>query len=107
MNELNQLLQRLIDADVEFVMVGGFGAVVHGSSLVTRDLDVCALLTPGNIEKLRNAFHDLHPAHRSSAPRLSFLDVPRVGEREQSLTAVGLRSSAQYSNEFEAMKNRV
>ena len=28
--------------------------MLHGSSLVTRDLDVCALLTAENIEKLRD-----------------------------------------------------
>jgi hypothetical protein len=49
-NERNQRLRRLIAADVEFVIVGGFGAVVHGSILATRNLDVCAVLTPANID---------------------------------------------------------
>jgi len=36
------LLKRLIGHEVEFVIVGGVAGVLHGSSLVTRDLDVCA-----------------------------------------------------------------
>ena len=79
MSELNRLLQRLIEADVEFVIVGGFGGVLHGSSLVTRDLDVCALLTPTNVEKLRAAFREFNPSHRHSSGRLSFLENPEPG----------------------------
>jgi predicted nucleotidyltransferase len=78
-SELNRLLQRLIEADVEFVIVGGFGGVLHGSSLVTRDLDVCALLTATNVEKLRLAFRDLNPKHRLASNRLSFLENPEPG----------------------------
>jgi predicted nucleotidyltransferase len=78
-SELNRLLQRLIDADVDFVVVGGFGGVLHGSSLVTRDLDVCALLSPTNVEKLRATFRDLHPTHRLTPNRLSFLENPDPG----------------------------
>lgn len=61
MSDLNQLIQRLCDADIEFVIVGGFAAVLHGSSLVTRDLNVCAVLTAENVQKLRDAFRDLNP----------------------------------------------
>lgn len=76
MNDLNRLIQRLCDADIEFVIVGGFAAMLHGSSLVTRDLDVCAVLTTENVRKLREAFRELHPVHRLTPQRLSFLDNP-------------------------------
>jgi hypothetical protein len=77
--ELNRLLQRLCDADIDFVIVGGFAAVLHGSSLLTRVLDVCAILTDSNVAKLREAFSDLHPTHRLTTQRLSFLDPPDSG----------------------------
>jgi hypothetical protein len=48
------------------VLVGGYAAMLHGSSLLTRDLDVCAALTPDAIAKLRDAFRDFHPRHRLS-----------------------------------------
>ena len=78
-SDLQRLLQRLDDAGVEFVLVGGYAAILHGSSVLTRDVDVCAVLTPGTIEKLRDAFREIHPVHRLSSPQLSFLDVPESG----------------------------
>ena len=36
MSDINNLLQRLCDADIDFVVVGGFAAMLHGSSLLTR-----------------------------------------------------------------------
>ena len=79
MSNLNQLLLRLSDADIEFVIVGGFAAMLHGSSLLTRDVDVCAVLTAENLDKLRHVFRDLHPVHRMTPQRLSFLDNPDPG----------------------------
>lgn len=77
MQSFTQLLQRLADAGIEFVIVGGYAAVAYGSTIVTRDLDICALLTPQNIEALRRALADYHPRHRLTPQRLSFLDVPK------------------------------
>lgn len=53
--------------------------MLHGSSMLTRDLDVCALLAEGSVAKLRDAFRDLHPTHRFTPQRLSFLDTPSPG----------------------------
>jgi predicted nucleotidyltransferase len=41
MQNFGQLLQRLTDAGLEFVLVGGFAVVSHGSFYVTRDVDIC------------------------------------------------------------------
>lgn len=79
MTELNRLLQTLCDADVDFIVVGGFAAMLHGSSMLTRDLDVCAVITDASVVKLRTAFRDLHPTHRQTPQRLSFLDTPDPG----------------------------
>lgn len=74
MIDINRLLQRLCDADIDFVIVRGFAATLHGSSLVTRDLDVCAILSSENVGKLRDALRDLNPAHRLTSQKISFLD---------------------------------
>ncbi len=79
MTELNRLLQTLCDAEVDFIIVGGFAAMLHGSSMLTRDLDVCAVITDTSVAKLRAAFRDLHPVHRQTPQRLSFLDTPDPG----------------------------
>ena len=79
MSNLNELLQRLSDSGIDFVVVGGFAAMLHGSCMLTRDLDVCAVLTPENIEKLRDLFRELNPTHRMTPGRMSFLDNPSPG----------------------------
>lgn len=55
------LLRRLARADAEFVLVGGMAGVVHGSSMVTRDIDVCARATPKNVARLLVAVAALNP----------------------------------------------
>ena len=77
--DFNRLLHRLADSDLEFVIIGGFAAITHGSSLVTRDLDICVLLTNETVEKLRNLLADWHPKHRMTPQRLSFLEHPKTG----------------------------
>ncbi len=76
MTQLNHLLQRLCEADLDFVIVGGFAAMLHGSALLTRDLDVCLVLSADNVGRLREIFCELHPTHRHTPQRLSFLENP-------------------------------
>ena len=73
MKSLHVLLQRFADAGLEFVVVGGFAGVLHGSAYVTVDLDICAVMSPENIAKLRSALVDLNPVHRITHYKLSFL----------------------------------
>jgi hypothetical protein len=65
MQNLSELLRRLTAAKVEFVLVGGFAAVAHGVTLVTRDVDICCRFTEANLMRIQQAFADLHPIHRS------------------------------------------
>ncbi|MBN8482734.1 MAG: hypothetical protein J0L88_14220 [Xanthomonadales bacterium] len=85
MSDLQTLLRGPVDGGLGFVLVGGYAAMLHGSSLLTRDLDVCAMLAPDNVEKLREVFRDAHPVHRLSTPRRSFLDYPESGVTLQNL----------------------
>jgi hypothetical protein len=65
MQNLSELTRRLIAAHVEFVLVGGFAAVAHGVTLVTRDVDICCRFSEANLMRIQMAFADLHPVHRS------------------------------------------
>lgn len=85
MKNLNDLLVLLAKSEIPFVVVGGFAGVLHGSTLVTRDLDLCTVLTSENIEKLRNVLKDFHPKHRMTPQRLSFLNVPPAGQSLSNL----------------------
>src|SRR5512142_1491388 len=73
---LSELLRRLCDAEIDFVIVGGFAALLHGSTLVTRDLDICAVLSRVEVAKLRDALRDFNPRHRLTSQKLSFLSNP-------------------------------
>ena len=73
MQDFRTLPKRLADAGLDFVIVGGFAAVTHGSAYVTRGVDICAVLTPENIERLRSALAAWNPKHRMTPQRLSFL----------------------------------
>lgn len=88
MTPFSQLLQRIADAGIDFVIVGGFAAVTHGSSYVTRDIDLCLVLSQENIERLRRALADLNPRHRMTPQRLSFLTYPPAGQPVQNLYLV-------------------
>lgn len=74
--DFKTLLSKLSENDFDFVLIGGFAASAYGSTYVTYDLDVCAVLTPGNIEKLRKILEDLHPQHRMMIPKKSFSEIP-------------------------------
>ena len=64
MQNLGELVRRLIAGNVEFVLVGGFAAVAHGVTLVTRDVDVCCRFSEANLMRIQSALVDLHPVHR-------------------------------------------
>lgn len=60
------------------MIIGGFAAVVHGSSHVTKDLDISMLMTPDNINKLRHALKGLAPRHRMNpSQKISFMEEPK------------------------------
>lgn len=108
--DFSQLIARLTDSGFEFVLIGGYAAVTHGSSQVTRDLDVCAVLTNENLERLRRALAGWNPRHRLTPERLSFLSLPRLGEPVNNLyleTDVGvldILSSVLGVGDFERLK---
>jgi predicted nucleotidyltransferase len=78
LQNLNNLLKLLLDEDIEFLIVGGFAAVVHGSNHVTRDLDITMMMSEGNIEKLRSVLKEHSPIHRMNREaKLSFLEHPK------------------------------
>ncbi len=56
--------------------------MTHGSVLVTRDLDICVLLTDETVGKLRSILADWHPKHRLTPQKLSFLEFPTAGSVE-------------------------
>jgi hypothetical protein len=108
--KLNRLIERLCDAHIDFVIVGGFAGMLHGSTLVTRDLDVCAVLNAETVGKLRDALRDVRPTHRLTPQRLSFLETPDPGVGmknlylETELGAIDFLGSILGIGEFERVR---
>ncbi len=69
-----RILIELLDAEVEFIVVGGLAAVLQGAPLVTFDLDIVHRRTPENVERLLavllrgGAYHRLDLANRRLPP---------------------------------------
>jgi hypothetical protein len=81
MENLNLLLNRLLESQIDFVLIGGYASVLHGSSHVTHDLDICAVMTETQLEKLKKALHDLNPKHRMNPNfQLSLDEYPKAGQ---------------------------
>lgn len=53
------ILGALNKRGVQYVLVGGFAAVIHGSPYVTFDVDVVPEQSPANLERLSAALRDL------------------------------------------------
>ena len=68
-DDFRDLLTRLIETQVDFVLVGGFAGVAHGCSCVTQDIDICCDFSPENLLALQQAVSDLHPVHRMTPGR--------------------------------------
>lgn len=80
MLELKNLLERLLKNEVEFILIGGFAAVVHGSASLTQDVDVCFPFTPQNIQRLLKALEGTNPRVRAGKGWLPLTEVQRLSE---------------------------
>jgi len=61
---LIDILKRLKDRGVPFVIVGGYAAVAHGSPLPTYDMDVCSPLDPATASLIIDVLQPLSPKWR-------------------------------------------
>jgi predicted nucleotidyltransferase len=69
------MIVALTDAQVEFIIVGGVSAVLHGAPIVTQDLDICYRRSPENLVRLSRALKPFHPRLRGLPPELpAFFD---------------------------------
>lgn len=66
------LLQRLLSARVEFILIGGVAGIVHGSARATYDIDALYRRTADNMARLVAALGPLEPYLRGAPPGLPF-----------------------------------
>jgi len=111
--DLKALLQQLLKNKIDFVLIGGFAGTVHGSTLVTQDLDICLAITEEEITKLRAALKDINPRHRMNPSfKPSFMDYPQdlTGVNniylETDLGVLDILSSSEPAGNFQEIKSR-
>jgi hypothetical protein len=66
-------VQALVDEGVEFVVIGGVSASLHGSARFTFDLDICHSRAASNLRRLAAALAPFHPRPRGFPTDLPFL----------------------------------
>jgi hypothetical protein len=69
---LPNLIGLLCDGNVQFVIVGGLAATIHGSPRATFDLDIVYSRKPGNVSRLVEVLRPVRPYLRGAPPGLPF-----------------------------------
>jgi hypothetical protein len=70
--KLVKIAECLERHSVEFLVIGGQAAVLHGSPLPTVDVDLCYRRTRENLERLAEAHKEVHPTLRGAPADLPF-----------------------------------
>lgn len=92
MIDFPSLIPALARAEVEFILVGGAAATVHGATRLTQDLDVVYRRSRENIVRLVEALSAFRPYLRGAPPGLPFrfdVEAVRNGSNFTWTTTVG------------------
>jgi hypothetical protein len=73
MNDFDRSLTILLEAGVEFVVIGGVAMYARGSAHLTKDLDLCYDRRPENVDRLIRALAPYHPRLRGAPEDLPFV----------------------------------
>jgi predicted nucleotidyltransferase len=82
------IIQLLTARGVDFVVIGGYAAVLHGSARVTRDLDVCYATDAANLAVLGRALTDMNARPAGVDEDVPFVADARTLARVELLTLV-------------------
>jgi len=72
-SDFEKLFQALGRGDVQFIVIGGFAAILHGSAHLTEDLDIAYSRETDNLKRLASALAPFQPYPRGAPPGLPFL----------------------------------
>ncbi|MDQ3242282.1 MAG: hypothetical protein M3Q09_00925 [Gemmatimonadota bacterium] len=72
MTDFARLLAALHRSRVEYIIIGGVAATVHGSSRLTQDVDVCYERADANLDRIVRALRPLDPYLRGVPRGLPF-----------------------------------
>jgi predicted nucleotidyltransferase len=89
-----EILSQLHDRDVEFVIVGGVAAALHGGSRVTFDLDLVPNLTDGPWQAAVDLLWSIgaRPRIPESLERIRDVEQIRRWQRDKGMLALNFRT---------------
>lgn len=61
------VIRTLLEHGVDFVVIGGYAAVLHGSPSVTLDADICPSREPDNLDRLAAGLKAVHARIRTES----------------------------------------
>ena len=70
--DFTKLLRVLAAGGVDFIIVGGLAATIHGAARATYDVDVLYSRTPENLDRVVASLAPLQPYLRGAPPGLPF-----------------------------------
>lgn len=85
---VDTIVKRLVRENVEFIIVGGVSATLHGSPRITLDLEICYHRTPENIQRIIAALAPMDPRPRGFPPELPFAFDERTLQIGSNFTLV-------------------
>ena len=85
-----QMIGVLARQKVDFIVVGGFAAILEGVPIVTADLDVIINRDPGNIPRLLSALEELHAHYLDPAGRYIVPDAYKLESMRMHLLKTDL-----------------
>jgi len=112
-----EILSQLNDNHVEFVIVGGVAASLHGGSRVTFDLDIVPSLTPASWRAAVDLLWSLgaRPRIPESLDRIRDVEQVRLWRKEKGMLALNFRTPdgstevdllVSESDHFESLRQR-
>jgi Nucleotidyl transferase AbiEii toxin, Type IV TA system len=86
--QADQILRRLVERGVDFVVIGGIAAVLHGSSRNTFDLDICFATDDANLAALGDVLTALGARLKGIDEEVPFIPDARTLRQVELLTLV-------------------
>jgi hypothetical protein len=75
MQRTPELLRLLLEAGVEFVLIGDVAAIAHGASTFTLDCDIAASFSESNLARLLATLGPYNPRYALAVPKRSVTDL--------------------------------
>ena len=92
--DAQEILRRLTARGVDFVVIGGIAAILHGSPQATYDLDICYATDAGNLAALADVLIDLRAQLKGTDEDVLFVPDSRTLRRVELLTMVTDKGSS-------------